>query len=201
MWAVAALGLFGLLACDEDACVASVRLPILVAIGVAATVLALRIVVALAPRNVVECEAVPLVAEREFNLLHGGTVLQSLFHGIREVVQSSLGFTPFGNNGPGGIDMGLNVEYRGGNKVYAIASSSTLFDFSAQRAITASCIAISFTIKQGDLSLADSASIARKRFVMSSSVILCPLSFQNTLYGGDHRHRICSLSPQHRSYG
>ena len=70
VWTVAALGLFGLFASNEDACVASVRLPVFVAVWVAATVLALWMVVALAPRNVVEGGPFPFVAEIEFNLFH-----------------------------------------------------------------------------------------------------------------------------------
>ena len=70
MWAGALRGLFGLFACYDDARVAPVGLPVFVAVGVPPAILALRVVVAFAPRDVVESEAVPFVAKFEFNLFH-----------------------------------------------------------------------------------------------------------------------------------
>lgn len=64
------LGLFGMPICYDDARVAAAWVPILVAIRVAPAIFALRVVIALAPRDIIEGKAVPFVAEFEFNLFH-----------------------------------------------------------------------------------------------------------------------------------
>ena len=62
--------MFGMPIRYDDARVAAAWVPILVAIRVAPAILALRVVIALAPRDVIEAKAVPFVTKFEFNLFH-----------------------------------------------------------------------------------------------------------------------------------